>query len=71
MKDTFYFQHDCMAMQDEKIKKLMREFGHEGYGIFWDIIETLYLNANALQTDYAGIAYDMRIDESKLKSNDN
>ena len=68
MKDTFYFQHDCMTMQDEKIKKLMREFGHEGYGIFWDIIETLYLNANALQTDYAGIAYDMRVDESKLKS---
>jgi hypothetical protein len=33
-----------------------------GYGIFWSIVEDLYNNANALRTDYEGIAYDLRSD---------
>ena len=68
MKDTFYFNHDCMAQQDDKIRKLIRKHGYEGYGIFWSIIESLYLNANALRTDYEGIAYDMRVNESTIES---
>lgn len=68
MKDTFYFNHDCMAQQDDKIRKLIRKHGYEGYGIFWSIIELLYLNANALRTDYEGIAYDMRVNESTIES---
>ena len=68
MKDTFYFNHDCMAQQDDKIRKLIRKHGYEGYGIFWSIIESLYLNANALRTDYEGIAYDMRVNESTIQS---
>lgn len=39
-----------------------------GYGVFWSIIEDLYNNANALQTDYEGIAYDLRMDEDVIKS---
>ena len=68
MKDTFYFIHDCMAQQDDKVRKLIRKHGYEGYGIFWSIIESLYLNANALRTDYEGIAYDMRVNESIIES---
>ena len=68
MKDTFYFIHDCIAQQDDKVRKLIRKHGYEGYGIFWSIIESLYLNANALRTDYEGIAYDMRVNESTIQS---
>ena len=68
MKDTYYFQHDCMTKQDEKIRILIRKFGMEGYGIFWSIIESLYINANALRTDYEGIAFDLRTDKNKVES---
>lgn len=68
MKDTFYFPHDYNSRTDEKIKLLIRKHGIEGYGIFWAIIEDLYNNANALRTDYDGIAYDLRSDYETVKS---
>jgi hypothetical protein len=68
MKDTFYFSHDYNARSDEKIKLLIRKHGIVGYGIFWAIVEDLYNNANALRTDYEGIAFDLRTDENIVKS---
>ena len=67
-KDTFYFSHDYNSRADEKIKLLIRRHGILGYGIFWAIIEDLYNNANALRTDYEGIAYDLRVDIKIVKS---
>ena len=67
-KDTFYFSHDYNARNDEKIKRLIRKHGMQGYGVFWSIVEDLYNNANALRTDYDGIAYDYRIDINIVKS---
>ncbi len=67
-KETFYFSHDYTAKSDEKIKNLIYEFGYEGYGIYWSLIEELYQNANALQTNYKRIAFDMRVDENTIKS---
>ena len=68
MKDTFFFSHDYNARVDDKIKLLIRKHGMLGYGIFWAIIEDLYNNANALRTDYEGIAFDMRVDENVVES---
>ena len=67
-KETFYFSHDYTARSDEKIKNLIYDFGYEGYGIYWSLIEELYQNANALQTNYKRIAFDMRVDEKTIKS---
>jgi len=67
-KDTFYFSHDYNVRNDEKIKFLLRKHGLIGYGLFWAIIEDLYNNANALQSDYEGIAYDYRINADVVKS---
>jgi flagellar biosynthesis GTPase FlhF len=67
-KGTFYFSHDYNARTDDKIKKLIRKHGFAGYGIYWSIIEDLYNNANTLETDYNGIAYDMRENEETIKS---
>ena len=67
-KDTFYFSHDYNPRADEKIKLLIRRHGILGYGVFWAIIEDLYNNANALRTDYEGIAFDLRIDTNIVKS---
>ncbi len=46
-KDTYYFSHDYNARNDEKILELRAEYGAEGYGIFWMIIETMAENNNA------------------------
>ena len=67
-KDTFYFSHDYSSRADEKIKLLIRRHGILGYGTFWAIIEDLYNNANALRTDYEGIAFDVRTDCDKIES---
>jgi len=67
-KDTFYFSHDYNVRNDEKIKRLIRKHGMQGYGVFWAIIEDLYNNANALRTDYDGIAYDLRSDSEIVAS---
>lgn len=67
-KESFYFSHDYNARNDEKIKRLIRKHGLLGYGIFWVIIEDLYNNANALRTDYEGIAYDLRTDSEIIRS---
>ena len=68
MKDTFYFSHDYNSRTDDKIKRLIRKHGMLGYGLFWAIIEDLYNNANALRTDYEGIAYELRTDERVIES---
>jgi len=67
-KETFYFSHDYTARSDEKIKNLIYDFGYEGYGIYWSLIEELYQNANALRRQYKRIAFDMRVDEKTIKS---
>ena len=67
-KETFYFSHDYNARSDGKIKKLIVKHGFAGYGLYWAIVEDLYQNANALQTDYDCIAYDMRTDAKTVKS---
>ena len=67
-KDTFYFSHDYNCRNDEKIKKLIRKHGMQGYGLFWAIVEDLYNNANALRMDYDGIAYDLRSDINIITS---
>jgi hypothetical protein len=42
MKQAYYFSHDSNAKTDEKILELRSEFGWEGYGIYWALLEILY-----------------------------
>jgi uncharacterized phage protein (TIGR02220 family) len=67
-KQTFYFSHDYNARNDEKIKELIFEHGMEGYGIYWSIIEELYLNANVLHLKYERIGFELRSDLNRIKS---
>ncbi len=68
MKDAYYFPHDYDTMQDEKIRRMIRRHGMAGYGLFWAIIELLYINANALQMDCEGIAQDFRVNSDIVES---
>jgi hypothetical protein len=40
-KEAYYFSHDSNARSDPKILAMIKEYGMEGYGRFWVIIETL------------------------------
>lgn len=41
MKDAYYFSHDSNAHCDPKIVDMMFDYGIEGYGMFWMIVESL------------------------------
>lgn len=68
-KDAFWFSHDSNASNDEKILELRSEFGWEGYGIFWAIVEKLRDSKNYCYSSNAtaGLALSLAIDKDKLK----
>lgn len=43
-KDSYYFQHDYGARNDDKILELRSKYGVEGYGLFWMTLETMAEN---------------------------
>jgi hypothetical protein len=40
-KDAYYFPHFCNARSDRKIRRLRKELGIEGYGIYFMVLEVL------------------------------
>ena len=46
----------------------MRKHKCLGYGIYWCLIEDLYNNANTLELDYNGIAFDYHSTPDVIKS---
>jgi hypothetical protein len=66
--NTYYFSHDYTARSDSKIKELLYQHGITGYGIYWCLIEDLYLNANALPFECGRIAHELRTDKSVVES---
>lgn len=63
-----YFSHDSNARNDSKILNLRISLGAEGYGIFFMLLERLRDEANYMSvTDYNAIAFDLRVDASKVK----
>jgi hypothetical protein len=48
MNKSFYFQHDYNSANDHKILFLRQQFGIEGFGIYWYVIEQLAQNNGIL-----------------------
>lgn len=42
MKESYYFPHDNNSHRDPKCSALINDFGMEGYGLYWAIIEILH-----------------------------
>ena len=70
MKDAYYFSHDSNARNDQKIMALRMEFGVEGYGIYFMIIEILRENESYyLQIkDIPQLAFEFRCDLKTVES---
>lgn len=65
MKD--YFPHDYNARNDLKLQNLVMNFGQEGKGIYWDLIEMLYENGGyIMHVQCKCIAHAMHVEISAL-----
>ena len=67
MKKT-YFNHDSNARNDYRIIKLRAKLSYEGYGIFWSVLEMLFIEENKLCIDdYDTLAFGLQCDPNILK----
>lgn len=67
-KDTFYFSHDYGSRNDPKLIRVLMVMGHEGKGIFWDLIEMLYEQNGYLKNDEIDLyAFAIKTDPDKIK----
>lgn len=63
-----YFSHDHHARADEKIIKMLRVNGPEGYGLYWMIVEMLHENQGSIPKDYELLAYELRTQCERIKA---
>lgn len=64
-----YFSHDYGARKDPKMILLQQKMGHEGHGIYWGLIETLYeQNGYIMRSHCDGIAFDLHTSIDKINS---
>ena len=57
MKDVYYFRHDANAHDDLKLKSLRKNYGWQGYGWYWYLIEMLR-NEDEYCLEYSEFAFD-------------
>ena len=74
MKDTFYFQHDYNAANDQKILRLRAKFNNaEGYGVYFMILEAMAQEENGcLDNDciaQLSLSYGLAIEQLKAVIN--
>lgn len=68
-KEAFYFPHFCNARHDRKIRRLRRELGVEGYGIYFMLLETLREQQDLMypMDDLDLLADEFGVSEAKVK----
>ena len=69
-KDAYYFPHFCNARHDRKIRRLRKELGAEGYGIFFMILEVLreQIDFTYPMEDIDLLAEEFSVSEQKLRT---
>jgi hypothetical protein len=68
-KDAFYFPHFCNARHDRKIRRLRKDLGVEGYGIYFMVLETLREQQDFMYPlqDLDLLAEEFGVAEAKVK----
>lgn len=63
------FDHDSNARNSVKMLSLRMEYGMEGYGIYFAVLEHLSLAENyTLERNYNAIAYDLQVNAAMIRS---
>lgn len=64
-----YFSHDIFARENLKIKRLMKKYKMEGYGIFWAVAEFLHNHGNKIKVEELDLlAMDIGAKKEKLEA---
>lgn len=69
MKDAYYFSHDANAQRDPKCSALISDFGYEGYGMYWALVEIMYEQGGKIKKFpklMDGLARHFSCDKGKL-----
>jgi len=62
-----YFSHDYNARNDQRIVKITMQFGLEGIGIYWCLIEILYeCGGYILESQIDTIAFELRTQSERI-----
>lgn len=61
-----YFSHDYSTRMKKEIKKLIRDMGFEGYGLYWSIVEFMF--RNELKVGEEDLVLDSSEYTEKIKS---
>lgn len=71
LSETSWFPHDTDVITDLKISALLEDFGAEGYGIYWHIIELLHAEKNGKLPVGTlvpkAVARNMKVDAERVK----
>lgn len=68
MKRNTYIKHDSNARNDERMLALRRQYGMEGYGVYWALIEKLRESTDyKLPTDYSAIAWELHVSANVIE----
>tara|TARA_R100000655_G_scaffold55221_2_gene93277 strand:- start:2506 stop:3213 length:708 start_codon:yes stop_codon:yes gene_type:complete len=66
---ALYFPHDSNAHEDMRIIELRMEYGWEGYGLFWALLEIMRIADDySISNNIKPLAYKFQIDCDKLQS---
>lgn len=68
-KEAFYFPHFCNARHDRKIRRLRKELGVEGYGIYFMLLEILREQQDLMypMEDMDLLAEEFGVSEAKVR----
>lgn len=67
MASREYFSHDYHARTDPKMVRLIMEYGMEGVGIYWCIVEMLYESGGYIDlSECERIAFELRTDSERI-----
>lgn len=71
-KDVYYFPHDANAHRDPKCSALINDFGMEGYGLYWMLIEVMHEQKNGMIEKFPklfdGLSRDFNCTPEALRS---
>lgn len=69
MKDTFFFPHDFGARNDPKLQNVLMEYGCEGLGVFWCVVEQIYEQGGVLSlSNCKSIAFALHVEIKVVES---
>ena len=70
IKNSYYFPHDYHARFDPKLCALIKNYGMEGYGTWWMLVEIMHEQGGKIEKFpklFEGLAHDLKQNEAHLK----